>query len=97
MNKVAEECWRILKGNRHIALLMSTYVMQKGNFIDLTFNCYQIFLDKGFIPIERIVIPRSINQHARGTSVWKWRAQRSPFLFRGYLDLLVMKKEWSLQ
>ena len=88
MNIVAEECYRVLKRRKHLAVLIAD-MRKKGNIVPLGFNIMQIFQNQGFT-LKEIVIKEQHN--CRSTEKWEGVSKNKNFLLIKHEYLLILKK-----
>ncbi|HCW05525.1 MAG TPA: site-specific DNA-methyltransferase, partial [Clostridium sp.] len=88
MEKVAEECFRVLKRGKICAILMGD-TSQKGYIVPLCFNVMNIFIKKGF-KLKEIVIKEQHN--CKSTDYWAKISAERNFLLIAHEYLLVFHK-----
>ena len=88
MQKVANESFRVLKGNRYCAFLIGD-IRKKGFVHPLGFNCLSKFLYAGF-QLKEIVIKEQFN--CLSTSKWINKSISNNFLLLAHEYLFILKK-----
>lgn len=88
LDKVAKECYRVLKPGGYIAWLIGDQ-WAKGVFIPVGFRVYEI-LDSYFKPVDIVVVVR--RNQASNTPFWHSKALQHNFYLRGFKYLLIFKK-----
>lgn len=86
MKKVAKELYRVLKNNRHCAVLVGDLRRNK-HVVPLGFRVFEVFLKTGFQPKEIII---KVQHHCKGTNFWIERAK--DFLLLAHEYLFVFQK-----
>lgn len=87
MGKVAEESMRVLKPDKHCAILIGDTRKQK-HFIPIAFRIMQVFLDAGFILREDII---KRQWKMKGTRE-KWRGSKYDFYLIAHEHVFVFRK-----
>ncbi|MDW7727639.1 MAG: DNA methyltransferase [Candidatus Methanoperedens sp.] len=87
MQKVANECMRILKPGSHCAILMGDS-RKHAHFIPITPRVLQAFLEAGFILRENII---KLQWNMKGTRE-NWMGKKYNFLLIGHENLYVFRK-----
>jgi len=88
LEKVAKECYRVLKPGKVLGWLIGDQWVKK-RFTPVGFKVYEM-LTKYFEPIDIIcVVRRGQSSH---TGVWHYRARKFNFFLRGFKYLLLMRK-----
>ena len=88
MEKVAKECYRILKKNKFCAILMGD-TRQKGHIVPMSFEVMKIFEKVGF-KTKEIIIKEQHN--CKATGFWKTNSVKYNFLLIAHEYLFVFKK-----
>jgi len=88
MEKVAMECYRVLKKERFCAILIGD-TRRKGHMIPIGFNVLDIFLRTGF-KLKEIVIKEQHN--CSSTGYWKNQSIKYNFLLIAHEYLFVFRK-----
>lgn len=88
MEKVAIECYRVLKKDKFCAILMGD-TRQKGHMIPLSFEVMRIFENVGF-KLKELIIKEQHN--CRATGFWKTNSVKYNFLLIAHEYLFVFKK-----
>lgn len=88
MEKVAKECYRILKKNKFCAILMGD-TRQKGHIVPMSFEVMKIFEKVGF-KTKEIIIKEQHN--CKATGFWKTNSIKYNFLLIAHEYLFVFKK-----
>ena len=88
MEKVAEECYRILKKNKFCAILMGD-TRQKGHIVPMSFEVMKIFEKVGF-KTKEIIIKKQHN--CKATGFWKTNSVKYNFLLIAHEYLFIFKK-----
>lgn len=59
MKKTAKECFRTVRQKGYVTLLIQPFLDERvnGRFLDLPFDCLQLFIEEGFVEIQRISVP----------------------------------------
>lgn len=86
MKKVANEFYRVLKPNKHCAILIGDTRRNK-HYIPIAFRVMQAFLDVGFILREDII---KLQHHMVGSIVW--RMKKNDFYLIAHEHLFVFRK-----
>jgi len=90
MRKVIDECDRILRPKRCMALYVSdTYQKRKG-FVPIGFKLFEM-LCKHFRPLDVVAIMRHNRKLKRGR--WHSEALKGNYYLRGFSYLFIMKKD----
>lgn len=88
MSKLANDCKGKLAENGCVGLLIGGENHDE-KFFDLSFDCYFIFKDAEFTPVERVMIPaRGFAGH---TALWQHRAKENKFMLRGFRDFMIFR------
>jgi DNA modification methylase len=90
MRKVADECLRVLKPDKHCAILIGDTRKQK-HYVPIAFKVMQIFLDAGFILREDII---KRQWKMKGTRE-KWRGRAYDFYLIAHEHVFVFRKPAS--
>ena len=88
MEKVAKECYRILKKNKFCAILMGD-TRQKGHIVPMSFEVMKIFEKVGF-KTKEIIIKEQHN--CKATGFWKTNSVKYNFLLIAHEYLFVFRK-----
>lgn len=88
MEKVAKECYRILKKNKFCAILMGD-TRQKGHIVPMSFEVMKIFEKVGF-KTKEIIIKEQHN--CKATGFWKTNSVKYNFLLIAHEYLFIFKK-----
>lgn len=88
MQKVASECYRVLKKNKFCAILMGD-TRQKGHMIPLSYEVMRIFENTGF-KLKELIIKEQHN--CKATGYWKTNSVKYNFLLIAHEYLFVFKK-----
>lgn len=88
MEKVADECFRVLKKGKFCAVLIGD-MRKKGCVIPLSFYLMQIFTQKGFT-LKELIIKEQHN--CKATGFWKIRSLQYNFLLLKHEHLFVFYK-----
>lgn len=88
MQKVAEECYRVLKPGKFCAILMGD-TRQKGHVVPLSFEVMKVFEGVGF-KTKEIIIKEQHN--CRATGYWKTNSVKYNFLLLAHEYLFVFRK-----
>lgn len=88
MQKVADECMRILKNNKFCAIMMGDMRL-KGHIVPLGFKIMNIFLNKGFM-LKEIIIKKQHN--CKSTPFWKDKSLQYNFLLIAHEYIFVFHK-----
>lgn len=88
MEKVAHECFRVLKEGKYCAILMGD-IRKKGHVIPLSFFVMERFLQQGF-SLKEMVIKEQHNCQATG--FWKTNSIKYNFLLLKHEHLFVFHK-----
>lgn len=88
MNKVALECYRVLKNGKFCAILMGD-TRKKGHMIPLSFEVMKIFENQGF-KLKELIIKEQHN--CKATGFWKTNSIKYNFLLIAHEYLFVFKK-----
>lgn len=88
MNKVAKECYRVLKNNKYCAILMGD-TRKNGYIIPLSFNVMNIFANNGF-KLKEIIIKEQHN--CKSTEYWTEISIKRNFLLIAHEYLFVFHK-----
>jgi DNA modification methylase len=87
MHKVAEESFRVLKPDRHCAILIGD-TRKQLHYVPIAFKVMQIFLDSGFIIREDIIKEQ---WKMKGTRE-KWRGRNQNFYLIAHEHIFVFRK-----
>lgn len=88
MEKVAQECYRVLKKDKFCVILMGD-TRQKGCMIPMSFDVMKIFQNTGFT-LKEIIIKEQHN--CKATGYWKTNSIKYNFLLIAHEYLFVLKK-----
>lgn len=88
MEKVAKECYRVLKPGKFCAILMGD-TRKKGHIIPMSFEVMKIFEKVGF-KTKEIIIKEQHN--CRATGFWKTNSIKYNFLLLAHEYLFVFRK-----
>jgi DNA modification methylase len=88
MEKVAKECYRVLKKDKFCAILMGD-TRQKGHMVPLSFEVMNIFEKTGF-KLKELIIKEQHN--CRATGYWKANSIKYNFLLIAHEYLFVFRK-----
>jgi DNA modification methylase len=91
LEKVMNECYRVLKPGKVIGWLIGDQWVKK-KFTPVGFKVYQR-LSKNFETVDIICVVR--RGQASHTSIWYNRARRFNFFLRGFKYLFIMRKPYS--
>jgi len=89
ISKLAQNCYNTVKENGVVSLLMGNTNWKGDGFQDLSFQCYKLFIDAGFIPIMRIAVPFITEQFERFDVE---RAKKEKEMLGLVRDLIIFKK-----
>lgn len=97
MDRVVQECWRILRNRRYMALYVSDSWRKRrgdagaggGVFMPIGFELFAM-LRRRFEPVDIIAVVRQNQKLQRGN--WHKAAQEQNFFLRGFNYLFIMKK-----
>lgn len=90
MRKVVEECDRILRPKRCMALYVSDTFKKKKGFVPIGFKLFEI-LCKYFRPLDVVTVVRHNKKLKRGR--WHTEAIKGNYFLRGFNYLFIMKKD----
>lgn len=88
MEKVAGEVYRVLKADRHCAILMGD-TRRGRHYVPLAFHVLRRFLRVGFVLKEDII---KVQHNCRQTERWRWKARRDKFYLIMHEHLFVFRK-----
>jgi len=88
MQKVAEECYRVLKPEKYCAILMGD-IRQEGYVVPLGFKVMNIFEDAGF-RMKELVIKEQHN--CRSTNYWKANNSNQHLILLAHEYLFIFQK-----
>ncbi|MDO5095932.1 MAG: DNA methyltransferase [Peptostreptococcaceae bacterium] len=88
MQKVAEECYRVLKKDKFCAILMGD-TRQKGHVIPMSFDVMKIFEQQGF-KLKELIIKEQHN--CKATGYWETNSVKYNFLLLAHEYLFVFRK-----
>jgi len=88
MEKVAGECYRVLKKDKFCAILMGD-TRQKGHMVPMSFEVMKIFKKKGF-KLKELIIKEQHN--CKATGYWKTNSIKYNFLLIAHEYLFVFRK-----
>ena len=88
MEKVASECFRVLKAGKFCAILMGD-IRKKGHIVPLSFFVMEIFLRQGFLLKEMIIKEQ---HNCQATGFWKTNSIKYNFLLLAHEHLFVFHK-----
>lgn len=89
MQKVAQECYRVLQSEKYCAILMGD-IRQGGEVIPLGFKVMSLFENAGF-KLKELIIKEQHN--CRSTGYWKASRASQNFILLAHEYLFVFKKE----
>jgi len=89
MEKVARECYRVLKKDKYCAILIGD-TRRKGHMIPIGFNVMETFLQAGF-KLKEIVIKEQHN--CSSTGYWRNQSIKYNFLLIAHEYLFIFKKK----
>ncbi len=87
MEKVAKECYRVLKPGKHCAILIGD-TRKKKHFVPITTRAMEIFLKTGFILREDVI---KLQWKMKSTRE-KWRGTKYDFLLLAHEHLFIFRK-----
>ncbi|MEM5861357.1 MAG: DNA methyltransferase [candidate division WOR-3 bacterium] len=87
MEKVAKECYRVLKAGKHCAILIGD-TRKKKHFVPITVRVMEIFLKIGFILREDVI---KLQWKMKSTRE-KWRGSKYDFLLLAHEHLFIFRK-----
>lgn len=87
MEKVAKECYRVLKPGKHCALLIGD-TRKRKHFVPITFRVLETFLKSGFILREDVI---KLQWKMKSTRE-KWRGLKYDFLLLAHEHLFIFRK-----
>jgi DNA modification methylase len=88
MERVARELYRVLKADRHCAILIGD--TRKGrHYVPLAYHVMQRFLRVGFVLKEDII---KVQHNCQQTGRWRWKARRDKFYLIMHEHLFVFRK-----
>jgi len=87
MRKVAEECFRVLKPDKHCAILIGD-TRKRKHYVPIAFRVMQVFLDVGFVLREDII---KLQWKMKGTRE-KWRGRNRDFYLIAHEHLFIFRK-----
>jgi DNA modification methylase len=87
MEKVARECYRVLKPGKYCAILMGD-TRKKKHFVPITTRVMETFLKVGFIIKEDVI---KLQWKMKGTRE-KWRSSKYDFLLLAHEHLFIFRK-----
>ncbi len=90
MRKVIDECDRILRPKRCMALYVSDTYQKKKGFMPIGFRLFEM-LCKRFRPLDVVAVTRHNKKLARGR--WHSEALKGNYYLRGFSYLFIMKKD----
>ena len=88
MEKVAGEVYRVLKADRHCAILIGD-TRRGRHYVPLAFHVLRRFLRVGFVLKEDII---KVQHNCRQTERWRWKARRDKFYLIMHEHLFVFRK-----
>ncbi len=88
MERVASECYRVLKKDKFCAILMGD-TRQKGHMIPMSFEVMRIFESVGF-KLKELIIKEQHN--CKATGYWKTNSVKYNFLLIAHEYLFVFRK-----
>lgn len=88
MQRVASECYRVLKKNKFCAILMGD-TRQKGHMIPMSYDVMKIFENSGF-KLKELIIKEQHN--CKATGYWKTNSVKYNFLLIAHEYLFVFRK-----
>jgi len=86
--KIAGELYRVLKGDRHCAILIGD-TRRGRHYVPLAYQVMQRFLRAGFVLKEDII---KVQHNCRQTGRWRWKARRDRFYLIMHEHLFVFRK-----
>ncbi|MDU4889430.1 MAG: DNA methyltransferase [Clostridium sp.] len=90
INKVADECYRVLKSSCKCAIIMGD-IRRRGYIEPLGFNVMNIFLSRGFL-LKEIIIKEQHN--CKSTEKWRQIAKERNFLLIQHEYIFVFEKSY---
>lgn len=91
MDKVAKECFRVLKNNKNCAIIIGD-IRKKGYIEPLGFNVMNIFIKNNFL-LKEIIIKEQHN--CSSTNKWIELAEKRNFLLIKHEYIFVFEKSYS--
>lgn len=88
MEQAGREMYRVLKADRHCALLMGD-TRRGRHYVPLAYHVMQRFLRVGFVLKEDII---KVQHNCRQTERWRWKARRDKFYLIMHEHLFVFRK-----
>lgn len=88
MERSAREMYRVLKADRHCAILMGD-TRRGRHYVPLAYHVMQRFLRVGFVLKEDII---KVQHNCRQTERWRWKARRDKFYLIMHEHLFVFRK-----
>lgn len=88
MEKVAEECFRVLKKGKFCCILMGD-TRKKGHMIPMSFDVMKVFEQSGF-KLKELIIKEQHN--CKATGYWKTNSVKNNFFLIAHEYLFVFKK-----
>jgi DNA modification methylase len=88
MEQAAREMFRVLKADRHCAILMGD-TRRGRHYVPLAYHVMQRFLRVGFVLKEDII---KVQHHCRQTERWRRQARRDKFYLIMHEHLFVFRK-----
>jgi DNA modification methylase len=87
IEKVAKECFRVLKPGKYCAILIGD-TRKKKHFVPISTRCLEVFLKTGFILKEDII---KVQWKMKSTRE-KWRSSKHDFLLIAHEHLFIFRK-----
>lgn len=87
MEKVAKECYRVLKSGKHCAILIGD-TRKRKHVVPISVRVLEVFLKVGFILKEDVIKPQ---WKMKGTRE-KWRGSKYDFLKLSHEHLFIFRK-----
>jgi DNA modification methylase len=87
IEKVAKECFRVLKPGKYCAILIGD-TRKKKHFVPISARCLEVFLKTGFILKEDII---KVQWKMKSTRE-KWRGSKHDFLLIAHEHLFIFRK-----
>jgi DNA modification methylase len=87
IEKVAKECFRVLKPGKYCAILIGD-TRKKKHFVPISTRCLEVFLKTGFILKEDII---KVQWKMKSTRE-KWRGSKHDFLLIAHEHLFIFRK-----
>ena len=92
MKKTAKECFRTVRQKGYVTLLIQPFLDERvnGRFLDLPFACLQLFIEEGFVEIQRISVPMPSEIKSAQDVIY---AKSKRIMLDLNRDLIVLRKE----